>query len=128
QGCQLWTVGDWQLTRRFARASFAFSPDGRLLATDDNLGQILLAEPETGREVLRLTGPEPSRYVPGCFTPDGSRLIGTDAASGNLYVWGFRLIGKGARGLALDGEGDECPPEGVPPAPLTVRLDTGVPP
>jgi WD40 repeat protein len=126
QGCQLWTVGDWKLAHRFPRASFAFSPDSELLAFDDELGTVRLVRTATGKEVLRLAGPEHNRYEPGCFTPDGAQLIATDAATGSLYVWDLRMIRQGVRSLDLDWEGPEYPPA-VESQPLTVRLDNTLP-
>ena len=53
----------------------AFSPDSRLLALNDVHSVLRLADVATGREVARLTFPEPQWYTPVCFSPDGTYLI-----------------------------------------------------
>src|SRR5262249_52117433 len=125
-GCRLWKVGTWEAGPRFGNAGFAFSPDGRLLALGDVLGAIRLVEPDTGREVVKLTGPEPIWYNPACFTPDGSRLVATCSGDKVLYVWDLRLLRERLRELSLDWDGPEFRPAPAgPPAPLAVQVDPG---
>src|SRR5207249_7881220 len=86
---RLWQVDGWREVRRLPGAGI-FSPDSRLLAVRDGTSGIRLEETATGREVARLTGPEPTWYQPSCFTPDGTRLIAGDAMSSALYVFDLR--------------------------------------
>ena len=96
--------------RRFDRGEFAFSPDSRLLAINDVFGVIRLLETTTGREVARLTGPEPTWYAPACFTPDGTRLVATCSGETALYVWDLRLIRQQLKELGLDWDWPDFPP------------------
>src|SRR5262249_33122239 len=66
----------------------------------------------TGREVARLTGPEPMWYPPACFTPDGTRLIARCSGLTALYVWDLRLIRQQLKELGLDWDWPEFPPAG----------------
>ena len=98
-----WDVATWTEVRRFAGGHFAFRPDSRLVAVNDaQLGEIRLLDTATGREVARLTGPEPTWYAPACFTPDGTRLVATAAGDTGLYVWDLRLIREQLKALGLD--------------------------
>jgi WD40 repeat protein len=101
-GTRQWEVGTWRAVRRFDRSGFAFSPDKRLLAINDVFGVIRLLEISTGREVARLTGPEPTSYAPACFSPDGTRLVAIDSGETALYVWDLRLIRQQLKELGLD--------------------------
>jgi hypothetical protein len=82
------------------RFSPLFSPDGRLLALNDVLGATRLVEP--AREVMRLTGPEPSLYSAQCFGPDATQLIASGSEMKALYVWDLRLIRKRLNELGMD--------------------------
>jgi serine/threonine protein kinase/WD40 repeat protein len=110
-GTRQWEVGTWRSVRRFDRGYSAFSPDGRLMAVNDVFGAIRLVETATGREVARLTGPEPTWYAPACFTPDGTRLVASCTAETALYVWDLRLIRAGLKELGLDWDWPDFPPE-----------------
>jgi serine/threonine protein kinase/WD40 repeat protein len=103
-----WEVGTWREVRRFHFGNFTFSPDSRLLATNDKLGVIYLVEPITGREVARLTCPDTVANRPACFTPDGTRLVTT--CNLGAYVWDLRLIRQELQELGLDWEWPEFPP------------------
>jgi WD40 repeat protein len=109
-GNRLWEVGTWREVRRFEYAGFAFSPDSRLLAINDVFGVVRLIETASGREVARLTGPEPMWYQPECFTPDGARLIATCSGHQALYVWDLRLIRRQLKELGLDWDWPEFDP------------------
>jgi len=101
-GLRLWEVGSWQEHLRLGEGLFAFSPDSRLLAIADVLGVIRLLDPETGREVVRLTGPEATQYHPACFSPDGTRLIAACSGGKALYVWNLRQLRAGLKEMGLD--------------------------
>jgi WD40 repeat protein len=113
-GCRLWAAGTWQEVRRLSghneTGHAAFSPDSRLTAICDVFNLIRLVETSTGREVARLTGPEPMWYVPACFTPDGTRLIAISSGNTAIYVWDLRLIRQQLKELGLDWDWDEFPP------------------
>jgi WD40 repeat protein len=101
-GSRQWEVGTWREVRRFDRGGFVFSPDSRLLAINDVFSVVRLLETTTGREVARLTGPEPTSYAPACFSPDGTRLVATCSAETALHVWDLRLIRQQLKELGLD--------------------------
>jgi WD40 repeat protein len=109
-GSQLWEVGTWREARRGDGGAGVFSPDSRLLAIGDVFGVIRLVEPASGREVARLTGPEPMWYGPSCFSPDGTRLIAGCSGRTALYVWDLRLIRQQLKELRLDWDWPEFPP------------------
>src|SRR5262249_42577522 len=109
EDARLWEVGTWRDVRRL-KAGGIFSPDSRLLALRDDFSGIRLEEPSGGREVARLTGPEPTSYCPACFTPDGARLVAFRSGPGPLYVWDLRLIRRQLKELGLDWDWPEYPP------------------
>ncbi|HMF15822.1 MAG TPA: hypothetical protein VKE98_01390, partial [Gemmataceae bacterium] len=111
-GCRLWEVGTWRPAKHIAtnRGSFAFSPDSRLLAINDVFSVIRLLETATGREVARLTGPEPLWYPPACFSPDGTRLVATCSDTTALFVWDLRLIRQQLKELRMDWDWPEFQP------------------
>ncbi len=109
-GGKLWEVGTWRLVRDFGDAQFAFSPDSKLLALSDLFGTICLAEVATGREVARLTFPEPGWYHPASFSPDGAHLIATHSDQKALYVWDLRLVRQQLRTMGLAWDAPEYPP------------------
>jgi WD40 repeat protein len=111
RSCRLWEVGTWREVRHFDYGGFAFSPDSRLLAISDVFSVIRLVETATGREVARLTGPQPMWYQPACFTPHGTRLIAASFGSQALYIWDLRLIRQQLQELGLDWDWPEFAPE-----------------
>ncbi len=65
--------------------------------------------------------------MPGCFTPDGSRLVALGLESKTYYVWDLWSIRGQLRELGLDWDGR--PPEpparpGGPPEPLRITVET----
>jgi hypothetical protein len=106
-GTQMWEVETWREVRRFPWIGFAFSPDKRLLAINRFRDGIQFLELTTGREVGRLTGPDPGLYQPECFTPDGTRLVATGPAG--VYVWDLRLIRRQLKELGLDWDWPDFP-------------------
>jgi tetratricopeptide (TPR) repeat protein len=124
----VWEVGTWRECRDFGRAQCAFSPDSRLLALNDVHATIRFVVVDTGDEVARLTFPEPNRYRPLCFTPDGAQLIAADSDRKALYAWNLRDIRRGLSALGLDWDWPEFPPaapSAKTPEPLTVEVITG---
>jgi len=109
-GGKLWEVGTWRLVRDLGGDVLpAFSPDSKLLALNDVFGTIALVEVATGREVARLTFPEPGWYHPACFSPDGAHLIATHADLKAIYVWDLRLVRQQLKARGLDWEGPDYP-------------------
>jgi serine/threonine protein kinase/WD40 repeat protein/Tfp pilus assembly protein PilF len=127
-GNRQWEVGTWREVRRFELSNFAFSPDSRLLAISDVLSVIRLLETATGREVARLTGPEPMWYSPACFTQDGIRLVATCSGETAVYVWDLRLIRQQLKTMGLDWEWPDFPPadpDAMTALPPIVEVVTG---
>ncbi len=122
-GCRLWEVGSWREVLHFDDALCAFDPLSRLLALNDQFGVIRLVEIPTGREVGRLTGPEPRWYEPHSFTPDGTRLVATSRDCAAIYIWDLRLIRNQLKELGLDWDWPEFPPANSPPAPGIGRME-----
>jgi tetratricopeptide (TPR) repeat protein len=130
QAYRLWEVEGWRAGLGFDGVGGApvFSPDGKLLTLADVTGAIRLIDPNTGREVCRLAGPGQVRYVPACFSPDGTRLIATTSDLQELYVWDLRRLRQELKELDLDWAWPEFPPPqagGPHPAP-TVQVDPGM--
>jgi serine/threonine protein kinase/WD40 repeat protein len=129
-GCRLWEVDGWRAGPGFDWLGGlpVFSPDGKLLALADVAGAISLREPDTGREVCRLTGPGQVGYAPACFSPDGTRLIATTADQQALYVWDLRLLRQQLKELGLDWDWPEfTPPQPGGPRPSpAVEVDPGI--
>jgi WD40 repeat protein len=127
RGCHLWEIGTWREGRRFDPAQFAFSPDGRLMALNDVVGELRLVETNTGREVARLTGTEQMWYQPICFSPDATRMIAVRKDKEALYVWDLRLIREQLRELGLDWDWPPFPPRTLDSTggPVRVEVDLG---
>jgi WD40 repeat protein len=84
-GIDLWDVSTSKVTQKLAHEaevrSVAFSPDGKLLATFDNRGNIKVADWASDRTITNFTVRPPRRRPTGVvvFSPDGNRLaIGED--------------------------------------------------
>ena len=76
EGCQLWEVGGtWRPVAHWNSDAFQWSPNGRMLLLSDELGVIRFVEPDSGRELFRVTGPEPIWYSPAYMSRDGATLL-----------------------------------------------------
>jgi WD40 repeat protein/tRNA A-37 threonylcarbamoyl transferase component Bud32 len=120
----LLSVPGWRQVRPFQRAgAVAFSPDSRVLATDQGNGAIRLERVSDGAELAVLEPPELAPCMWICFSPDGTRLITTsDRGAPGAKVWDLRLIRQRLRGQGLDWDEPDYPP--APPARTSpVRLD-----
>jgi serine/threonine protein kinase/WD40 repeat protein/tetratricopeptide (TPR) repeat protein len=128
-----WRVGTWELGQRIvpnsvAELSPAFANDGRLMALRIAPDQVLLAEAATGRELARLTTPQPVHPTPLVFSPDGTKLIASTGQKTAL-VWDLRRIRDQLALMRLDWDAPPYPaasaasePSGPLPPPRPVRV------
>jgi serine/threonine protein kinase/WD40 repeat protein len=123
-GTRLWEVGTWRAGQHF-NSSFCWNTDGRLLAVHE-FSVIRLVEPESGKEIIRLTGPDACWYTTVCMTRDGARVLAQTTGHDAVYVWELRLIRKGLQELGMDWDWPEFPPAATPKIPVTaVEVDAG---
>ena len=128
---RLWEVGTWREGRIVGESThnygFAFSGDGKLLALGDAAaGVVRLVVPDTGKELARLTGPEPTRLEPQCFTLDGAHLITVGNESKEVHVFDLRAIREQLTKLGLDWDAPPLPAAPKDrPEPLQVEVNMG---
>jgi WD40 repeat protein len=120
QGVTFWQIPSGklqgQLFRSWAAGPFAFSPDGKVLATEhSNRSQILLADVEKGKTLRILVGAGANDAVFGtverlAFSPDGETLA--VAFPADVVLWNWRagaklhvLKGGGANSLGFTTDG-----------------------
>jgi tetratricopeptide (TPR) repeat protein len=101
-GCQLWETDDWRPGKRFPNGAFSWSPKGRYFVIGDELATIRCVDPQTAKEVFRLTGPEGTWYAPGCFTSDSATFIAATSDYSAIHVWDLALIRRELRELGMD--------------------------
>jgi hypothetical protein len=82
------------------RAQFAFSPDGRIVASDLNSGTIVLWDVFTGKQVGKLEGHR-GRVVSLCFTPDGRFLV-SGSSDATVLIWDYRKVLPRSAGKSND--------------------------
>jgi WD40 repeat protein len=126
-GMRIWNVGTWtegpNLSATALDCGFTFSADSKLLAIGDSKGVVRLLVTETGKELARLTSPEPTRVMPLHFTPDGTKLVSVGAESSALHIFDLRAIREQLAELGLDWEQPAYPPESpVDSAPLRIQV------
>jgi hypothetical protein len=113
-GARLWSVGDWSEGPALGSPlplGGVFSTDGSQLALADAPGVIRLVVPTSGKEVVRLTAPEPTALFPCCFTADGTRLLCLDTDKEMLQIFDLRLIRRQLAEMNLDWEAPPFPQE-----------------
>jgi tetratricopeptide (TPR) repeat protein len=128
-----WEVGSWQLRRQSPRkgsgAPLAFSPDSRVLAIVPAQGLIQLIVPETGRELVTLSPPDPQLITWLRFTPDGTRLVAS-TENHAIQMWDLRRLRQGLAAIGLDWGASSYAPlaEAPNPAPVVVEVDASAAP
>ncbi len=91
--------------------TFAWHPRGRWIAAPDNLGDVHLADTETGK--TRVLGRHKSQAVHVTFSPDGEFLF-SGGAENELFCWDLRsmqrafVIGLQSSRLQFRHDGVEC--------------------
>jgi WD40 repeat protein len=102
-GYRLWSVDGWKEGPALAgEGAGAFSPDGSLLALQDEPGVVRLVAPATGKELARLTAPEPEALQPHCFAADGTLLVCLNVDREALQIFDLRRIRGRLAALGLD--------------------------
>jgi eukaryotic-like serine/threonine-protein kinase len=127
--CHLWAAGSWKAGPKIPSLSwFALSPRGNWLAVaGERPGEVLLVETGTGKEIAHLAAPVRTLLLPGCISPDDSRLVANDTDSGTLCIWDLRAIRAALSEMGLDWDLPPCDPAGdvTNAPPLRVSLDLG---
>jgi WD40 repeat protein/predicted Ser/Thr protein kinase len=105
---RLWRVGTWApgpVIRRDRLESgvgpTAFSRDSRLLALAQATSIVALVEPATGREIARLSVPDPQFVTALCFGPNAD-LLAVAMNNRVVRVWDLRSIRQQLRQMNID--------------------------
>ncbi len=110
---RLWHVGSWDegpSLGEFGGGYFAFTADGTIVALSDvRPGTIRLMAPDTGAQIARLAGPEPSRLLPMCFSADSGLLITYGSESRAIHLFDVRAIRAQLKELDLDWDAPPLP-------------------
>ena len=107
----LWDTETWRQVRPLeSHYATAFSPDGKIFATENGKGIVRLVDPETGREFARLEDPHQDRAGSLCFSHDGAELVATETDSSTIHVWDLRAIRQELREMELDWDLPPYPP------------------
>jgi WD40 repeat protein len=117
--CRVWEVGTWKLVRKMSKESegsvMTFTRDGTMLAFGQSPQAVKLLDVYHGwKELASLEAPEPTRYYPACFSPDGGQLA---VVSDNqlIRLWGLRSIRAQLASIGLDWDS--------PPLPLAPKFE-----
>ncbi len=110
----LWRVGTWEAGPDLGGLVAGFAEDGRMVAVDNLAGSVLLLDPDTGREYVRLEHPQgfgADRYL---FTRDGRELLAVGTARPSGFAWSLDRIREELSARGLDWE--------LPPLSSTQRV------
>jgi WD40 repeat protein len=119
-GLRLWHVPSWTPGPRIGGTTFAFSPDGQILAVETGSGTVRLVAPANGQEFARLEDPDQDRATYLTFTSDGSRLV-VLAEQESLHIYDLRSIREQLAQRGLDWDLPPYPP--AAPTPARVRVE-----
>jgi WD40 repeat protein/tRNA A-37 threonylcarbamoyl transferase component Bud32 len=129
--CRLWSVGTWTsgpsfpLLRTSDPGWLSYSADGKMLAVERTMSEIVLLEAAELKELARLQSRESMILSAIQFSPDGGTLA-AGTASGHVHLWDLRRIRTRLASMNLDWD---HPPLGTPAnetesvAPLEVALE-----
>ena len=123
----LWKVGTWDPGPDLGGLVAGFSEDGRMVAVDNLAGSVLLLDPDTGREYVRLEHPKgfgADRYL---FTSDGRELLAVSTARPSGFAWSLDRIREELASRGLDWTLPPLPRSEQPrtQGPIEVQLRTG---
>jgi hypothetical protein len=128
-GLRLWKVGTWQQGPNLGALPLTnagvFSPDSKLLALGGAPGVVQLLAVDTGKEIARLTAPEPIVLWPCCFTPNGAQLVTAGPDTQALHIFDLRAIRSELAELELDWSKSAVPAAPAAREPLRVTIDEG---
>jgi eukaryotic-like serine/threonine-protein kinase len=126
-----WAVGDWRrdpLPERLSATQLgfraAFTSDGQVLAATSGHDQVTLADAATGRELARLTSPNPLPISGLCFSPDDGALVASCANHHAIQIWDLRDVRQQLAAMNLAGGWPQYPrsPATPPVQPLKVEV------
>ena len=104
---RFWEVATWRpgLTKPRDQVGLpgpmAFTPDGRMFAIASTNWDVRLIDPATGRDLAKLTAPDPQPISWIDISPDGGHLaVGCD--SRQVQLWDMHLVRRQLAGMGLD--------------------------
>src|SRR5262249_61184965 len=102
----------WRSLDAFARQNavktrgwIVFSPDSRMVALLENVRDVSLVDPATGRTFARL----PTAGWPYSFSPDGTQLVTYGGSGGSFHVWDLRRLRRQLQEIELDWDSPAYP-------------------
>jgi WD40 repeat protein len=100
-GIHLWSAVSGALSRTLGNhedvCSFAFSPDGKLLATGGGTEKAQVWDATNGKHLQTLTARAMRPAWPMCFSPDSALLAVADHKAHTVSLWSTSDLGKAGR-------------------------------